>query len=161
MTSPKVFLSYHRASAAIAQKLSRALRGEGFEPWLDTAEIRHTERWPQAIDRALRESDRIVLLLTEAASDSDEVFNEWFYFYATRKPLHVVRLDTCELHYQLMPFQRLDWGPVPLVGWESRVAALVAELRAPFTWPSPGIRARRAGLTQNPDDHTGSLVRVS
>lgn len=139
----KVFISYQRASARIAQRLRRDLEQEGFEVWLDTEQIRHTQQWSWTIDQALRTADRLVLLLTEAANTSPEVFNEWFYFYQHHRPLHVVRLDSCDPHYQLLPFQRLEWGPGAPHPWEARVSTLVRELRAPFTWPhgDPGSSA--------------------
>jgi hypothetical protein len=132
----RIFISYQRESAPVARRLRLALEVEGFEAWLDTEQIRHSQRWPWMIDRALRNADRLVLLLTDPACASVEVFNEWFFFYQHRKPLHVVRLDFCELHYQLLPFQRLEWGPQSAEVWEDRVAVLVQELRAPFVWPS-------------------------
>ncbi|MFG1602682.1 SUMF1/EgtB/PvdO family nonheme iron enzyme [Actinoplanes sp. NPDC049265] len=107
---PKVFISYQRDSAHVAVRLHAALNDAGFVVWLDTEQIRHTDRWSVAVDQALRESDSMVLLLTQAANRSVEVFNEWFYFYRMRKPLHVVRLDDVQPHYQLMPFQRIDWA---------------------------------------------------
>ncbi|MDH6114323.1 formylglycine-generating enzyme required for sulfatase activity [Kitasatospora sp. MAP12-15] len=135
MSGERIFISYQRDSAEVAGRLRDALTAAGFETWLDTEQIRHTARWPLAIDHALRDADRLVVLLTEPAMASAEVFNEWFYFYQHRKPLHLIRLDDCDPHYQLLPFQRLEWNATPPRPWDERIAQLVRELRAPFTWP--------------------------
>jgi formylglycine-generating enzyme required for sulfatase activity len=135
MPGERIFISYQRESADLAGRLRDALAAAGFEIWLDTDQIRHTTRWSMAVDLALRYADRLVVLLTDAAMASAEVFNEWFYFYEHHKPLHLIRLDDCDPHYQLLPFQRLEWNTTPRRPWEERVAQLVQELRAPFAWP--------------------------
>ncbi|MFI5938317.1 SUMF1/EgtB/PvdO family nonheme iron enzyme [Actinoplanes sp. NPDC051494] len=125
----KVFISYQRDSADIALRLHDDLTGAGYVTWLDTARIQHTDRWAVAVDQALREADCMVLLLTAAAGESVEVFNEWFYFYKNRKPLHIIRLDGAPMHYQLLPFQRLEWSGRLDGAWPALVAELLTRLR--------------------------------
>jgi formylglycine-generating enzyme required for sulfatase activity len=131
-----IFISYQRASASVALRLRSTLVAAGFEVWLDTDQIRNGDRWPVTIQRALAASDRMIVLLTHAAVSAVEVFNEWFYFYQHHKPIHVIRLDDCEPHYQLLPFQRLDWIDVRDDSWERRASDLVAQLRDGFDWPA-------------------------
>jgi len=132
----KIFVSYQRDSAAVAQRIHDALEAAGFDAWVDTERIRHTDRWATSIDQALRSADRLVVLLTEKATESREVFNEWFFFYDHRKPIHVVRIDGCELHYQLVPFQRLEWtAQADEAEWVARTSALVTALSGSFAWP--------------------------
>ncbi|MFE7133999.1 SUMF1/EgtB/PvdO family nonheme iron enzyme [Streptomyces sp. NPDC057638] len=136
MTRKKIFISYQRESAAVARRLHDALQAAGFDAWVDTERIRHTDLWATSIDQALRSADRLVVLLTAKATESREVFNEWFFFYSHRKPIHVVRIDGCELHYQLVPFQRLEWtARAGENEWTARTDALVAALRTSFAWP--------------------------
>ncbi|AOR31049.1 hypothetical protein BFF78_08345 [Streptomyces fodineus] len=136
MFREKIFISYQRDSAALAQRIHDALEAAGFDAWVDTERIRHTDRWATSIDQALRSADRLVVLLTEKATESREVFNEWFFFYDHRKPIHVVRIDGCELHYQLVPFQRLEWtAQADESEWAARTSALVTALRGSFSWP--------------------------
>ncbi|KAF5994169.1 SUMF1/EgtB/PvdO family nonheme iron enzyme [Streptomyces sp. WAC00263] len=136
MARGKIFISYQRESAAVAQRIHDALEAAGFDAWVDTDRIQHTDRWASTIDEALRAADRLVVLLTSKAAASREVFNEWFFFYDHRKPIHVVRIDGSELHYQLAPFQRLEWtsqaGPSE---WTARMDALVTALHGSFAWP--------------------------
>ena len=126
-----VFISYQRAAEAEARDVHDKLTAAGFTVWQDVHNIRHSARWSQAIDGALRHSARLVLLLTPESMASPEVFNEWFFFYQHRKPLHCLYMATCEVHYQLLPFQYLDWRDPAKRDW----ARLIAELRDDFNFP--------------------------
>ncbi|MHB8626984.1 MAG: SUMF1/EgtB/PvdO family nonheme iron enzyme [Aggregatilineales bacterium] len=130
-----IFISYPRQAEAEAKEVYRQLTAAGFSVWQDVQNIRHTARWPMVIDGALRHSGRLVLLVTPEAMASDEVFNEWFFFYKNRKPLHCLYVNTCEIHFQLLPFQYLDWRDPAHREW----ARLMAELRAAFTFPATAV----------------------
>lgn len=130
--APYVFISYERDSAFEADDLRARLEDLGFPVWQDVEKIRGTARWPVAINQALRETDRILLLLTPKSMQSDEVFNEWFFYYSEQKPIHCLLLDTCDIHYQLRPFQYLDWRNTA----KRDLHKLIDELTAPFEWPS-------------------------
>lgn len=132
----RIFISYQRESAPIATRMRTALIAAGFEVWLDTEQIQHSDRWPVTIQRALAAADRMIVLLTRRSVVAVEVFNEWFYFYQHQKPIHLVRLEDCEPHYQLLPFQRLDWLGARDTDWDDRIRELVARLRGTFTWPA-------------------------
>lgn len=131
-----IFISYQRDSSSIAMRLRADLIAHGFDVWLDTEQIQPSDRWPVTIQRALAAADRMIVLLTHRAVAAVEVFNEWFYFYQHHKPIHLIRLDDCEPHYQLLPFQRLDWADPHEQRWNDRVDELVGQLRRTFTWPA-------------------------
>lgn len=125
-----VFISYQRESELAAREVYEALTKAGFQVWQDVQNIRHTDRWPQAINQALRQTERLVLLLTPKAVDSQEVFNEWFDFYADSKPIHCLLVETCKPPHQLRPLQYLDWRVPASRDW----ARLIRELQADFVW---------------------------
>lgn len=127
-----VFISYQRESETEAKEVNKRLTATGLRVWQDVNNIRHTTRWSQIIDGALRNTDRLILLMTPAAMQSHEVFNEWFYFYNTKKPIHCLMLQTCDPHYQLLPYQYLDWRETDKCDWER----LIREVRADFTQPT-------------------------
>lgn len=138
ITQPYVFISYQRDSEAEAREVHDRLIEAKFRVWQDVENIRHTARWSVAINQALRDTDRIVLLLTPTSMQSEEVFNEWFFFYSKRKPLHLLLLETCDIHYQLLPFQYLDWRDPAKRDWQR----LFDELMAPFEWPSVAYKEK-------------------
>ena len=127
-----VFISYQRDSEAEAHEVYQSLTAQGLRVWQDVTHIRSTNRWSLAIDGALRNTTRLVLLLTPEAMKSGEVFNEWFYFYNNKKPIHCLMLQTCKPHYQLLPYQYLDWRVPGQRGW----SRLLRELREDFTPPA-------------------------
>src|SRR5258708_4789380 len=120
-----------REAEAKARDVYTKLTAAGFSVWQDVHDIRHTARWSQEIDKTLRHSRHMVLLLTPDAMQSPEVFNEWFFFYQHRKPLHCLYVQTCEIHYQLLPFQYLDWREAD----KRQLDRLSPELRPTFTFP--------------------------
>lgn len=132
-----IFISYERGSEAVADVIREGLKQANFQVWQDTQNIRGTQRWPVVVNQALQDCARLVLLLTPKSMASEEVFNEWFYFYYHRKPIHCLMVETCEPHYQLLPFQYLDWR-APAKPWER----LIEDLRAPFEWPALARRER-------------------
>lgn len=141
--TPKIFISYQRDSQTIAGDVYEHLKTAGFDVWQDVHNIRHTARWSVEIDHALHDCDRLLLLLTPKSMLSDEVFNEWFFFYNQRKPIHCLMVEQCQPHYQLVPFQYLVWMDADKRDWKR----LANELQTPFEWPSV---ARREKVINSP-----------
>jgi len=127
-----VFISYQRDAEAQAREIYTRLTADGFRVWQDVNNIRHTARWSQSVDGALRGSERLILLMTPQAMKSGEAFNEWFYFYNKKKPIHCLMLETCDPHYQLLPYQYIDWREATKRDW----VRLMRELRADFDQPT-------------------------
>ncbi len=147
----EVFISYQRESEAETKEINQRLTAAGLRVWQDVNNIRHTARWSQVVDGALRNTDRLLLLMTPEAMQSGEVFNEWFYFYSKKKPIHCLMVQTCDPHYQLLPYQYLDWREPDKRDWER----LLREVRAGFTQPaaitpSPIVSAPPAEADENP-----------
>jgi hypothetical protein len=63
----KVFISYAREDRAKARKLYSALAAAGFTPWLDDEDILPGQDWEHAINRAMRESDFVILCLSHTS----------------------------------------------------------------------------------------------
>lgn len=130
----KIFISYQRESEKEARELYQRLTDEGFDVWQDVEKIRHTDRWPDVINDALRSCDRMILLMTPKSMESIEVREEWFYFRNHRKPLHCLLLSDCDIHYKLLPYQYLDWRIQDKRPW----GRLFDELRAEFVHHADG-----------------------
>lgn len=64
----RIFLSYARADKPIVRRIAEALRAAGHEPWLDEDEVLVGESIQAAIERGLRESDFVVLCLSNASA---------------------------------------------------------------------------------------------
>jgi formylglycine-generating enzyme required for sulfatase activity len=152
----KVFISYQRDSEAVARELYERLNAAGFDVWQDVHNIRHTARWSVEINRALHDCERIVVLLTPKSMDSDEVFNEWFFFYNQRKPIHCLMVEQVTPHYQLVPFQYLLWTGADKRDW----VRLTAELQSAFEWPSVAVRERVVNSPHAPTRTMPDAIRA-
>ncbi len=75
----KVFLSYADSDRELARELAQRLAGAGIRVWWDDAEISAGENWAEAIERALREADALVVLLSPDAVRSRWVRREVDY----------------------------------------------------------------------------------
>jgi hypothetical protein len=152
----KIFISYQRGSEAEAREIYDKLTAAGFEVWQDVHNIRHTARWSVEINQALNDYDRLVLLLTPKSMASDEVFNEWFFFYNQRKAIHCLMVEQCTPHYQLVPFQYLVWTTPAKRDWDR----LKAELQTEFVWPSVALRERVINSPHAPERALPEAMRA-
>jgi formylglycine-generating enzyme required for sulfatase activity len=152
----KVFISYQRDAEAVARELYERLKSAGFDVWQDVHNIRHTARWSVEINQALHDCERIVVLLTPKSMASDEVFNEWFFFYNQRKPIHCLMVEQVTPHYQLVPFQYLVWNSADKRDW----GRLTAELQSPFEWPSVAVRERVVNSPHAPTRTMPDAIRA-
>jgi hypothetical protein len=69
----RVFISYAREDEAFVLRLASALKARDTPVWLDQWDIPPGADWDRTIDRALRESSKVVVVLTPAAVASQQV----------------------------------------------------------------------------------------
>lgn len=62
----RVFISYASENRDLAVMVSSALRKAGFEPWLDTSELRGGEHWDDSIGDAIEDADFALVLYSRA-----------------------------------------------------------------------------------------------
>jgi len=70
-----VFLSYSSASEPWVRKFTAALTATGISAWFDAHEILPGERWQAQIEKALRQSRVLILVLTP-----ESVQRPWTFF---------------------------------------------------------------------------------
>lgn len=67
----KVFISHSSKDDALATKIATYLKDAGLDVWYDKYEIMPGDNWADKIAQGLRESDAMVILLTEGALRSE------------------------------------------------------------------------------------------
>lgn len=77
----KVFISHAHENKALAQKLGKALKRDGWDVW-DDEQILPGDNWAEKIGQALEESQAMVVLLTGAGLSSNV---RWEIEYALGK----------------------------------------------------------------------------
>ena len=72
----RLFVSYSRHDAATVRPIVAALEAEGHDVWIDTDDIRGSERWRTSVATAIRGSDVVLLVVSPASMASSSVERE-------------------------------------------------------------------------------------
>ncbi|MBK9925749.1 MAG: TIR domain-containing protein [Anaerolineales bacterium] len=108
-TQLKTFLSYSRANKDFAIRLAKELKSEGFSVWLDQLDIPAGSRWDREVEKALKECEIFMIILTSASVDSENVLDEIGYAIDTGKRFLPVLLEKCDVPFRLRRFQYVDF----------------------------------------------------
>ncbi len=149
-----VFISYARQDREKAEMVRDFLTAAGVRVFLDTKEIRTGNDWVMTIDTALRESQRMVLLLSNASMPyRREVHLEWMFFDREQKPIYPLYLEDCDLLYRLRVYNHID-ARTDLPGSLNR---LLADLKSGFTPPQPITSAERINILKDAESEIETL----
>jgi formylglycine-generating enzyme required for sulfatase activity len=130
----KVFISYAKEDIAIAEKVDAFLRGRGFEVFRDRRDINPSEEIWLEIDRALGESDALVLLASPATMPYHrESYREWLPYDLLNKPIYPLYLRDCTFFLRLMVYKYID----ARTDLDRGLAELVAAFSGTFQKPDP------------------------
>jgi formylglycine-generating enzyme required for sulfatase activity len=133
----QVFISHATQDADFAHRLADGLKQLGVQVWIAPDSIRPGEGWVKAIERGLRESSHVVIVLTPAALESQWVEKETDVAIALERkgriqilPLDVEACDVPLLlsSYQMMSFRR---------GYDTGFGRLSGVLGLSLTSPEP------------------------
>src|SRR5437660_4832616 len=97
----RVFFCYARADQGFAVSLAQQLIERGIGVWLDQWDIPAEADWDKTIDKALRECDRLLIVLSPASVESREVRGELRTALDLGKPILPVLYRPCEIPRQL------------------------------------------------------------
>jgi hypothetical protein len=93
----RVFISYAREDEAFVLRLASALKGHGIPVWLDQWDIPPGADWDRTIDRALRESGKVIAVLSPEAVASPQVRAEVQLAVNERKAVFPVLYKDCDV----------------------------------------------------------------
>ncbi len=88
-----VFVSYSRRDSEFVRRLSDSVAGRGKDVWLDTEGIADSEVFPEAIKRAIEQSDAFLFVITPASVASRYCENEVEYARELQKRIVPVLRD--------------------------------------------------------------------
>jgi hypothetical protein len=128
------FISYSRVDQAFALKLARELKSSGFNVWLDQLDIPKGARWDDEVERALRNCDSFLIILTPASSSSQNVKDEIGYAVDSGKRVLPILLEKCDIPMRLHRIQYIDFTKMNERDGFEGVKEL---LRGPDTVPPP------------------------
>jgi hypothetical protein len=106
---PSIFISYKSSNREFALNLCSELEAWGFDVWIDAQRINGGQSWRAAIEKALRDTDIMLLVVTEEALLSAEVEAEWNYFLGEGKPLIPLIVEEVNIPARLRIIQWIDF----------------------------------------------------
>src|ERR1700758_632069 len=102
------FLSYSRSDERIALQLAKDLRAGGVAMWVDQLDIRPSEHWDRAIERAVSGCRGLVVILSPRSVASDNVADEISFAIDSGKSVLPVMIERCTLPLRLTRMQVVD-----------------------------------------------------
>lgn len=106
------FISYSRRDKDFAVALAKELRSAGALVWLDQLDIPTGARWDDEVEKALREHEIFLIILTPASVSSENVKDEIGYAIDHGKHIMPVLLEKCDIPLRLSRFQYIDFTKI-------------------------------------------------
>lgn len=106
--SQSYFLSYSRADETFALRFATDLRERGIAMWVDQLDIRPSEHWDRAIERAVHQCRGLLVILSPRSVESDNVADEISFAIDNKKPVLPVMIEKCRLPLRITRMQVID-----------------------------------------------------
>lgn len=104
-----VFFSYSRSDADFVLKVAKALRKEGRHIWVDQLDIPKGGRWDEEVEKALKASSCLLVALSPASSQSQNVLDEVSYALDEKKVVIPILLQSGNIPFRLKRLQYIDF----------------------------------------------------
>lgn len=104
----KYFLSYSRSDERFALRLAKDLRASNVDIWVDQLDIRPSEHWDRAIERAVGDCRGLVVILSPRSVASENVADEISFAIDSRKSVLPVMIEKCVLPLRITRMHVVD-----------------------------------------------------
>ena len=111
--------------------------------WLDQLDIHPGERWDRAVEEALRNSERILLILSPSSVSSDNVLDEVSFALETNKTIIPVLYLDCAIPFRLRRLQYIDFRTDYDRGLKELLRTLVEQQSLGAAVPKPVVDSER------------------
>ena len=127
MANNKIFFSYSRDNSEFVINLAKELREAGATIWLDQLDIKPGTRWDRSIEKALQESNTLLVILSKSSVESHNVMDEVSYALEESRKVVPVLLEECDIPFRLRRLQYADFTQDHDIGIKTLVNALELE----------------------------------
>ena len=103
------FFSYCRQDAEFAFRLADDLKAAGANVWIDKVDIEPGRRWDRAVQHAAANCPRMLVLLSAASVDSENVLDEIDFALDKGKAIIPVLYRDCEVPLRIRRLQYIDF----------------------------------------------------
>nr|MBN1229904.1 toll/interleukin-1 receptor domain-containing protein [Anaerolineae bacterium] len=104
------FINFAGADSPFAERLSDDLTKTGIPTWLHTESPPGEVEWASGVHPALEECDRMVLVLSRATFNREELEDNWRFFQQRRKPVVIAQVEHCKVPDDLRRSPRFDFS---------------------------------------------------
>jgi len=154
--SDTYFLSYSRSDQEFALRLASDLRAQDIRLWVDQLDIRPSEHWDRAIERAVSSCRGIVVVLSPRAVASDNVADEISFAIDGGKSVLPVMMERCNLPLRIARMQVVD----ATANYSKALEQCVAELhrrKEPVSTPPSAVHQETRSIATT---EVESIARV-
>ena len=104
-----VFFSYARADSEFALRLANDLRSLGAALWMDQLDLSGGTRWDQAVEESLKSCGGLLVILSPASVQSNNVLDEVNFALEQNKRVIPVLLQNCDIPLRLKRLHYVDF----------------------------------------------------
>ena len=108
----QVFISYSRRDLAFVEQLAADLQAAGLDVWYDLSGLEGGARWSREIQKAIRESQYVLVVLSPDSVASKWVEEEFLYASELRKKIIPLFYKKCALPLDIARFTLLMFKAV-------------------------------------------------
>jgi hypothetical protein len=105
---PAAFFSYSREDSGFVLRVAGDLKTAGANVWLDQMDIVPGQRWDEAVERALADCPRMLVVLSPAAVHSTNVMDEVSFALEEGKTVVPILYRDCAIPFRLRRVQYID-----------------------------------------------------
>jgi len=150
------FFSYSRDDSSFVVRLARDLKAAGANVWLDQLDIIPGQRWDRAVEDALKNCPRLIVILSPTSVESTNVMNEVSFALEEQKTVIPVIYRDCVIPFRLRRLQYVDFKQVYVHGLEELLKVLSPQQKPEQTTAAfPDLRKQiRVNLPETEERQT-------
>lgn len=141
MTTKKIFMSYSRRELGFVDDLVSKLEEKSYEVWLDYRVLIPGAPWVDQINKGLKESDTVLLVVSKASLASEYVALEWRHFLETNKRVILLIFEAVDLPTELEKYEWVDFRGSYKAGLKELFSQLAVPIQENVSVPQTGFKA--------------------
>ncbi len=135
-----IFMSYSRRELGFVDDLVSKLEKEGYNVWLDYRVLIPGTPWKGQIEKGLKESDTVLLVVSQASLASKYVALEWQHFLDTNKRVILLIFEAVDLPKELEKYEWVDFRGSYKAGLKELFSQLKQPIQEEHPVPESGFK---------------------
>ncbi len=120
----QIFISYCHCDGDFAENLASRLKENGLEVWMDEIGLAGGDEWRDEIDKSIRGSEALVLIVTPESKISFYVTYEWIFALGAGVKVVPIKLKETDPHPRLREIHHHDFTNRRARPWDKLIADL-------------------------------------